>query len=95
MTGSHSHRGSGAFQNTQNTHDTLHQRDHADSADYTRGKKSISTGEPHHGGDGKGTVGGMPDVIAKDLKTIKSGEAPPPGGSDADSKSNSREKTTD
>jgi hypothetical protein len=88
MTGAHSHRGSGAFQNTQDTHDTLHKRDHLDNADHTQDRsKSTDEGNTTTGGvSGKGTPGGMPEVIAKDLEKIKTGHAKPPGGSDAERK---------
>jgi hypothetical protein len=83
MTGAHSHRGSGAFQTTQDTHDTLHKRDHSDNADHTRDREG-DTGEGTHGVSGKGTPGGMPEVVAKDLEKIKTGRGAPPGGSDAE-----------
>ena len=90
MTGAHSHRGSGAFQNTQDTHDTLHKRDHADGADHTQDRRKSSvggvSGDGETGVTGKGTPGGMPDVVKKDLEKIKTGKGAPPGGSDAERK---------
>ncbi|EHK99356.1 hypothetical protein M7I_4760 [Glarea lozoyensis 74030] len=93
LTGAHSHRGSGAFQNTQDTHDTLHKRDHMDGADHTQDRKlssatSATSGSGRAGSTagitGKGTPGGMPEVVARDLEKIKTGKGKPPGGSDAE-----------